>query len=867
MTSTPSESPRGGDSDKITLYRGAKYPYYFIRGPIDLRIIKVLTTELSFETENFERTKAFQSGEWDGREVLIKRARNGMWYFPVGLVATVREVLDTYEVNYKVVDESGYTLPEVPFFTWRSDKELRDYQIRGIEAIKKSVETGGGGGLIALPTGSGKSLMIAKLIVEFQQPTLIVCHSKEIMWQWKRVLEENLGYTPAIMGDSKKEGFKSITVAMLQTLVRAIDNGNIDLSGFNMYVQDECFPYDTLVETEYGPMTIGKIVEEKIDCRVLTHTGQWKRVLKHYKIPQRNNLVKVIHEKGELICTPNHRILTQFGWIEANALNNSHTIYYTNGSPVRDMRKEVCDGGSFGGAQNTCAFEKRHTKDRHKGISKNFKKSSEGRLSRCHTEKIGCETRMERKNSDFSFTGAGNFRNADGGWMHSPRGISEIHKSGHTDSAFFKTVRVCSVEAFNIREFNFNENSHIHTEVGRIWGGNGNVNVYHSEITMLSSNIRNDIQQCGKEILFTGMVRCDNGSNCNCNMVYGRRGENAMPFKIQGISNITGNNFNGRDITNSKVDVGEMEHRNYLSSEQTKGSSFKYNQKKGISEIYRPDIRVYNSYNAIQTLYDLEVEDDHSYTANGISVHNCHVVPAKTAYKVAMHSSSHIRIGASATPHRQDGADMKMFAALGPIVCDVTAKELIKSGVLARPVFRFLRPESISVSSRDWQEVKLKGIVTNDSRNTMIVQQAAALVASGHKVYINVGVVEHGHILSAMLDRANVGNYFLHGSHSTKIRKQAVKNFENGLKPVMVSTLLKEGVDLPFLSAYINADGGKSEISQIQRVGRALRRKEGLNEAIIVDFIDTSHRFLAQHFQERYRIYCQYYGDCVQFPG
>jgi superfamily II DNA or RNA helicase len=415
-----------------------------------------------------------------------------MWYFPIGLVSIVKDVLNTYSVDYNVVDESGYTLPENPIFTWNNpiDREtgkpivLRDYQLRGIEAIKESVATGGGGGIIACPTGSGKSLMICKLIEEFQQPTLIVVGSKELLHQWRKVLLETLGFEPAIIGDSIKEKFRPITVAMLQTLVRAIDNGNLDLSGFNLIAVDE------------------------------------------------------------------------------------------------------------------------------------------------------------------------------------------VHK-----------------------------------------------------------------------------------------------------------------------------------------------------------------------------------------------------IPARTAYKVAMHCPGHIRIGASATPHRQDGADMKMWASVGSIVCDVTAKELISAGVLAKPVFRFLRPENANISSNDWPDVRLRGIVANDSRNRMIVQQAAALVRDGHRVYINVGVLEHGEILSAMLNRANVGNYFLHGTHSTKLRKNAFKDFESGLKPVLVSTLLKEGVDLPFIDAFINAAGGKSEISQIQRVGRALRRKHnGKNEAVIVDFIDGGHRHLFKHWQERYQTYCKFYDD-VPYPG
>ena len=119
----------------------------------------------------------------------------------------------------------------------------------------------------------------------------------------------------------------------------------------------------------------------------------------------------------------------------------------------------------------------------------------------------------------------------------------------------------------------------------------------------------------------------------------------------------------------------------------------------------------------------------------------------------------------------------------------------------------------------------------------------------------------------ALLARADVLAAYIHGSHNTKKRQAAIRNFRSGAIPVLVSTLLKEGVDIPEISAYINASGGKSEVSQIQRVGRALRRKEGLNEAVVVDFIDWGHKFLSNHWEQRYRTYVEYYGDCVPYPG
>jgi len=98
------------------------------------------------------------------------------------------------------------------------------------------------------------------------------------------------------------------------------------------------------------------------------------------------------------------------------------------------------------------------------------------------------------------------------------------------------------------------------------------------------------------------------------------------------------------------------------------------------------------------------------------------------------------------------------------------------------------------------------------------------------------------------------------------VRSNSIKEFKEGKVDVIVSTLLKEGVDIPEITAYVNAGGGKSEISNIQRVGRALRRsKDGTKDAVIVDFIDGGHKFLSEHWDSRWRTYREFYGDYCPF--
>ena len=78
----------------------------------------------------------------------------------------------------------------------------------------------------------------------------------------------------------------------------------------------------------------------------------------------------------------------------------------------------------------------------------------------------------------------------------------------------------------------------------------------------------------------------------------------------------------------------------------------------------------------------------------------------------------------------------------------------------------------------------------------------------------------------------------------------------------LISTLLGEGVDIPAMSAIIMAGGLKTPVGVIQKVGRALRKSPGKEEAVVVDFRDKG-AFLARHFQERMDVYREAYGEYV----
>jgi hypothetical protein len=100
-------------------------------------------------------------------------------------------------------------------------------------------------------------------------------------------------------------------------------------------IADECFPGNTYINTDKGLFTIKEIVENSMPVSVISHNGEigeWKKIIRWIKKPLTRKLVRVVHEYGEFICTENHKIWTEEGYTEAKS---------TGGKNLRVMWESV----------------------------------------------------------------------------------------------------------------------------------------------------------------------------------------------------------------------------------------------------------------------------------------------------------------------------------------------------------------------------------------------------------------------------------------------------------------------------------------------------------------------------------------------
>jgi superfamily II DNA or RNA helicase len=128
-------------------------------------------------------------------------------------------------------------------------KSLRDYQETAVSTYINKVKTPicaetpstqeGGGGILSLYTGAGKTVCAIKIISIIQRKTLIIVHKEFLMNQWIERIRE---FTPdARIGRIQGQIFdidgKDIVLAMMQTLYN--EEKTFNLSSFGLCIVDE----------------------------------------------------------------------------------------------------------------------------------------------------------------------------------------------------------------------------------------------------------------------------------------------------------------------------------------------------------------------------------------------------------------------------------------------------------------------------------------------------------------------------------------------------------------------------------------------------------------------------------------------------
>lgn len=147
--------------------------------------------------DNPKYVEAVKYGRWVGKRLKPKltfytKSGKGL-AFPRGFAnEAIRLVRQFDGVAPEVVDRRR-SCPEVDF---GFSAGLRPYQEAAVAAV-----VGRQFGVLESGTGSGKTVMALAVMARRRQPTLIIVHNKELLYQWQERIRQFLGLEPGLIGD------------------------------------------------------------------------------------------------------------------------------------------------------------------------------------------------------------------------------------------------------------------------------------------------------------------------------------------------------------------------------------------------------------------------------------------------------------------------------------------------------------------------------------------------------------------------------------------------------------------------------------------------------------------------------------------
>ena len=247
--------------------------------------------------------------------------------------------------------------------------DLRDYQQVIVEKYLKAARNSGiggagaigGGGLLDVDPGKGKTVMALKIIECLAMKTLVVVHKSFLSNQWKERIEQFLpgARVGIIQGQLIDIDNKDIVIAMVQSLSMK-EYPQSTFESFGLTIFDECFTYETCIHTSDGVLKIGQLYEKWKKCRrnedgggtevqlpeILSYNRddnvfEYKKLTHAWK-KEREDLLLIKASKRVIRCTPEHKILTVgSGYVEANKLKIGDLLLCKCETSHKDKGKNI----------------------------------------------------------------------------------------------------------------------------------------------------------------------------------------------------------------------------------------------------------------------------------------------------------------------------------------------------------------------------------------------------------------------------------------------------------------------------------------------------------------------------------------------
>lgn len=225
-----------------------------------------------------------------------------------------------------------------------------------------------------------------------------------------------------------------------------------------------------------------------------------------------------------------------------------------------------------------------------------------------------------------------------------------------------------------------------------------------------------------------------------------------------------------------------------------------------------------------------------------IVLDECHRSGAESYQKIINYFRPGLLLGMSASPERTDNFDVfELFDH--NIACEVRLQQALENDMLCP--FHYFGITDLEIEGEDNTDLKRFRHLTSDRRVKYILDRAEYYGYSGDRVkgLIFCSRKEEAKELSDKFNQT--GRYrtvMLSGDNSQSEREDAIERLvsddrKDYLDYIFTVDIFNEGVDVPEINQVILLRPTESPIIFVQQLGRGLRKAEGKEFVIILDFI------------------------------
>jgi superfamily II DNA or RNA helicase len=212
-------------------------------------------------------------------------------------------------------------------------------------------------------------------------------------------------------------------------------------------------------------------------------------------------------------------------------------------------------------------------------------------------------------------------------------------------------------------------------------------------------------------------------------------------------------------------------------------------------------------------------------------------------------SNAPIRWGLTGTIPKEDHEFQSLFATIGPVINQISAKKLQDKGVLSNCHVNVVQ----LVDTPDFKSYQdeLKYLVTDSHRMDYISSLCSKIAQSGNTLIL-VNRIETGKmIIDSIPD-----SVFISGEVKLNERKEEYDEVKTSDNKIIVATygVAAVGINIPRIFNLVLLEPGKSFVRVIQSIGRGIRKAEDKDFVQIWDITSTC-KYAKRHLTERKRFY------------